>query len=58
MLTADLEPTDHERETGFVMDLRRKLRKIYDAARDTNRRASAAQKLQYDKHVNPSNLQS
>ena len=58
LLTADLEPTDHEGETGYVMDLRRKLRKIYDAARDTNRRASAAQKLQHDKHVNPSNLQS
>ena len=58
LLTADIGPTDHDGETGYVESLRQKLRKIYDAARDANRRASATQKLQHDKHVNPANLQS
>ena len=58
LLTADIGPTDHDGKTGYVESLRKKLRKIYDAASDANRRASATQKLQHDKHVNPANLQS
>ena len=51
-----MEPTDFDGQAGYI-DLRWKIRKFYDVARDTNGRASAAQKLQHDKHVNSSNLQ-
>ena len=54
LLTPDIGPTDHDGETGYVESLRQNLRKMYEA----NRRASATQKLQHDKHINPANLQS
>ena len=52
-----MEPTDFDGDAGYIADLRWKIRKFYDVAQDTNRRASAAQKLQHDKRVNSSNLQ-
>ena len=51
-----MEPTDFDGQAGYI-DLRWKIRKFYDVARDTNGRASAAQKVQHGKHVNFSNLQ-
>ena len=49
LLTHDQEPATHDGETGYVEELRHQLKKIYDAARDTNWRSSTIQKLQQDR---------